>query len=154
MRGTTGRSRAPGPSASRCPERAPRTRRRGIRAAGEGCSYDLARARGVLMLKRRRKAYSSEMPIRVLLVDDVAEVRRLIRTTLRFRGGFEVVGEAADGVEAVRLVGELRPDVVVLDLGLPDLAGREVLTQVRDRSPDSKVVVFSGMEAADRAWIA
>ncbi len=93
------------------------------------------------------------MPIRVLLVDDVVEVRRLVRTSLRFRGGFEVVGEAADGAEAVRLSEELRPDVVVLDLGLPDIAGREVLSRVRERAPGSKVVVFSGLETADRAWI-
>ena len=93
------------------------------------------------------------MPIRVLLVDDVVEVRRLVRTSLRFRGGFEVVGEAADGAEAVRLAGQLRPDVVVLDLGLPDIAGREVLSQVRASAPESKVVVFSGLETADRAWI-
>ena len=94
------------------------------------------------------------MPISVLLVDDVVEVRRLIRMTLRFRGGFEIVGEAADGAEAVRLAGELRPDVVVLDLGLPDIAGREVLTQVRESSPESKVVIFSGLETPDRSWFA
>ena len=94
------------------------------------------------------------MPIRVLLVDDVVEVRRLVRTSLRFRGGFEVVGEAADGAEAVRLAQQLRPDVVVLDLGLPDIAGQEVLTRMREGSPSSKVVVFSGLETVDRAWIA
>jgi CheY-like chemotaxis protein len=93
------------------------------------------------------------VPIRVLLVDDVVEVRRLVRTSLRFRGGFEVVGEAADGAEAVLMAERLRPDVVVLDLGLPDIAGREVLSRVRDHAPRSKVVVFSGLETSDRAWI-
>jgi DNA-binding NarL/FixJ family response regulator len=92
--------------------------------------------------------------IRVLLVDDVVEVRRLLRTALRLRGGFEVIGEASDGAEAVRLAEGLRPEVVVLDLGLPDIAGREVLSRIRDRSPVSKVVVFSGAETEDRAWIA
>ena len=77
----------------------------------------------------------------------------MVRTSLRFRGGFEVVGEAADGAEAVRLAAELRPDVVVLDLGLPDIAGREVLTRVRASAPASKVVVFSGLDSVDRAWI-
>jgi CheY-like chemotaxis protein len=93
------------------------------------------------------------MAIRVLLVDDVVDVRRLLRTALRFRGGFEVVGEASGGGEAVQLVDSLHPDVVVLDLGLPDIAGREVLTQIRERSPASKVVVFSGADSDDRAWI-
>jgi CheY-like chemotaxis protein/anti-sigma regulatory factor (Ser/Thr protein kinase) len=95
----------------------------------------------------------ASVPIRVLLVDDVVEVRRLVRTSLRFRGGFEVVGEAADGAEAVRLAEQLRPDVVVLDLGLPDIAGREVLSRVRQHAPHSKVVVFSGLESIDRAWV-
>jgi DNA-binding NarL/FixJ family response regulator len=90
--------------------------------------------------------------IRVLLVDDTAAVRRLVRTALRFRGGFEVVGEAGTGGEAVELARELQPDVVVLDLGLPDIAGRDVLTRVRDGSPSSAVVIFSGTEPVDRAW--
>jgi DNA-binding NarL/FixJ family response regulator len=92
--------------------------------------------------------------VRVLLVDDVVEVRRLVRLALRLRGGFEVVGEAADGADAVRLAQDLHPDVVVLDLGLPDLAGREVLTRICLYSPGSKVVVFSGMDSEDREWIA
>ncbi|HEU4548006.1 MAG TPA: response regulator, partial [Microlunatus sp.] len=63
------------------------------------------------------------MGIRVLLVDDVIAVRSLLRTALRVRGGFEVLGEAGDGGEAVRLAGSLQPDLIVLDLGLPDIAG-------------------------------
>jgi anti-sigma regulatory factor (Ser/Thr protein kinase) len=51
------------------------------------------------------------------------------------------------------LAEQLRPDVVVLDLGLPDIAGREVLSRVRAHAPQSKVVVFSGLETTDRAWI-
>jgi CheY-like chemotaxis protein len=92
--------------------------------------------------------------IRVVLVDDVPEVRRLVRTALRFRGGFEVVGEAGDGAEAVNLAGQQQPDVVVLDLGLPDLAGRDVLAGIRERAPTSKVVIFSGTETTDRAELA
>jgi CheY-like chemotaxis protein len=93
------------------------------------------------------------MVVRVLLVDDVVDIRRLVRTALRFRGGFEVVGEAGDGTEAVRLAKSLQPDLVVLDLGLPDLAGRDVLSRVRLHSPRTRVVVFSGTESQDRAWM-
>ncbi len=90
--------------------------------------------------------------LRVLLVDDVPEVRRLVRTALRFRGGFDVVGEASTGVAAVTLVDELEPDLVVLDLGLPDITGRDVLTRVRELRPATKVVIFSGADAEDRSW--
>jgi DNA-binding NarL/FixJ family response regulator len=87
-------------------------------------------------------------------VDDVPEVRRLVRLALRVRGGFDVVGEAGDGAEAVRLAATERPDLVVLDLGLPDIAGRDVLTQVREHSPATKIVVFSGaVDSEDREWI-
>jgi DNA-binding NarL/FixJ family response regulator len=88
---------------------------------------------------------------RVLLVDDVVEVRRMLRTALRLRGGFDVVAEASDGAGAVSLAEREHPDVVVLDLGLPDIAGREVLSDIRLKSPASKVVIFSGMDPADRA---
>jgi DNA-binding NarL/FixJ family response regulator len=94
------------------------------------------------------------VPIRVLLVDDVPDVRRLVRTALRFRGAFSVVGEAANGAEAIALTEQLRPDIVVLDIGLPDLAGQEVLTQIRQLDPTTKVVVFSGTEPRDAAGLA
>lgn len=94
------------------------------------------------------------MPIRVLLVDDVPEVRRLVKTALRFRGVFGVVGEAGNGAEAIELTARLRPDIVVLDIGLPDLAGQDVLTRIREQVPTAKVVVFTGTEARDSAGIA
>ncbi|MDP9442322.1 MAG: response regulator [Actinomycetota bacterium] len=86
------------------------------------------------------------MSIRVVLVDDVEDYRRLVRVALRLRGGFEVVAEAANGREAVEAVIEHRPDVVVLDLGLPDLPGSEVIARIRHASPSSGVVVFTGTE--------
>jgi CheY-like chemotaxis protein/anti-sigma regulatory factor (Ser/Thr protein kinase) len=92
------------------------------------------------------------VPVRVLLVDDAADIRRLVRTALRFHGGLTVVGEAASGAEAVELAAQLHPDIVVLDLGLPDIAGEEVLTRIRNDSPRTKVVIFSGIEPRDRAW--
>ncbi len=95
---------------------------------------------------------TTAQPIRVLLVDDHEEVRVMLRTALRLHGGFEVVGEAEDGVGAVRLVGSTDPDIVLLDLGLPDLDGREVLTRIRAVRPASRIVIFSGADREDRAW--
>ena len=92
------------------------------------------------------------MTIRVLLVDDVADVRRLVRIALRYHGGFDVVGEARAGLEAVELATALQPDIVLLDLGLPDLAGRDVLTRMREAAPETRVVVFTGADAEDRAY--
>ena len=92
------------------------------------------------------------MTIRVLLVDDVADFRRLVRIALRFHGGFDVVGEAGAGLEAVELATTLQPDIVLLDLGLPDLAGRDVLTRVREAAPHTRVVVFTGADNEDRAY--
>lgn len=93
------------------------------------------------------------MTVRVLIVDDVPEVRQIVRTTLRVHPGFEVAGEAANGNDAVALAERERPDVVVLDLGLPDLAGRDVLSRLREVSPDSQVVVFTATDPADSAGI-
>ncbi|HEX5266586.1 MAG TPA: response regulator [Acidimicrobiales bacterium] len=89
------------------------------------------------------------MPVTVLLVDDVAELRAVIRQALRLRGGFDVLGEAGDGAEAVRAARRLQPDVVVLDLGLSDLAGQELVGSLRDAAPDAQVVVYTGSVASD-----
>lgn len=91
------------------------------------------------------------MSTTVLVVDDAPDVRMLLRVALGSRADFELVGEATTGQEAIRLAGEQHPDVVVLDLGLPDLAGRDLLTRVRRAAPTSRIVVFSGGDA-DRAW--
>jgi DNA-binding NarL/FixJ family response regulator len=95
-----------------------------------------------------------DRPLKVLLVDDVTEMRTLLRTVLRRRPGLEIAAEAADGRRAVALASEHQPDVVVLDLGLPDLEGREVLTGIRNHAPASRVVVFSGTRLPGNEWIA
>lgn len=81
---------------------------------------------------------------RVLLVEDVAELRQTMRQALRLHGGFEVIGDVADGASAVTAAKLHAPDVVVLDLGLPDLAGAELVTRIRAAAPRARIVVYTG----------
>jgi DNA-binding NarL/FixJ family response regulator len=76
-------------------------------------------------------------------VDDCADVRDLIRLLLDDEDDFHVVGVAGDGREAVRLVRELSPDLVLMDIEMPGMSGFEALRQVRAESPTTKVVMVS-----------
>jgi DNA-binding NarL/FixJ family response regulator len=85
--------------------------------------------------------------IRVLLCDDVAMLRELLRYELEEDDGVVVVGEADNGIDGVRLVHELHPDVVVLDLAMPGIDGLEALTQMREVPGAPAVLVHSGFDA-------
>jgi DNA-binding NarL/FixJ family response regulator len=85
---------------------------------------------------------------RVVLADDFADMRHLLRVSLERSGRFEVVGEAANGVEAITLAEDLTPDILVLDLSMPVLSGMEALPRIREVAPDTKVVVLSGFDRA------
>ena len=81
--------------------------------------------------------------VRVLVADDLQEIRTLVRTNLEFDGRFEVVGEAANGLEAVDMVHQLNPDVVVLDLAMPEMDGLAAISKIRQSSPGTKILVLS-----------
>lgn len=81
--------------------------------------------------------------IRVLVVDDSALVRRLVTTALSQAPDIDVAGVAKDGVEAVRMVDELKPDVVTLDIEMPNLDGLGALTQIREKHTRLPVIMFS-----------
>ena len=88
----------------------------------------------------------------VLLVEDVAELRATVRQALTLHGGFEVL-DAADGESAVAAAEAHQPDTVVVDLGLPDLTGTELVARMRAVVPEARIVVFTGMVTFDRAAI-
>jgi DNA-binding NarL/FixJ family response regulator len=79
----------------------------------------------------------------VLIVDDYEPWRRFVSSTLRRRPEFEVVGEVSDGLEAVEKAAELKPDLILLDVGLPKLNGIEAARRIRKLSPDSKILFVS-----------
>jgi len=85
--------------------------------------------------------------LRILLADDHGLVRRGARAILDSRQGWKVVGEAANGREAVQKAIELKPDVAVVDIGMPELDGVEVTRQIREAVPDTKVLVLTMHES-------
>ena len=88
-------------------------------------------------------------PIRVLIVDNHPMMRQVVVFALADSAVIEVVGEAGSGPEAVDKAAELRPDVVVLDLGLPGIDGFQVLRRLKEVSPESRVVVLTAHDDPD-----
>jgi YesN/AraC family two-component response regulator len=86
---------------------------------------------------------------RVVVVDDAADLREMLTMVLDLRGGgdFEVVGEAGDGRQAVEVVEQTQPDLVLMDIAMPVMDGLEAVPLVRQVSPDSTVVMLSGFPA-------
>ncbi len=81
--------------------------------------------------------------IKLLLVDDHPIVLEGIKSRLSAQEDLEVVGEAADGQEALRKAKELRPDLVLMDISMPNMSGLEAVTLLRKRVPDSKIVILT-----------
>lgn len=82
--------------------------------------------------------------MKVVLVDDHASLRGMLHLVLKLDGGYEVVGEAGGGLEALRVCRASRPDLVILDLSLPELNGTHVIRLLRQEPWEVRVVVYTG----------
>ena len=87
---------------------------------------------------------------RVLIVDDEPDIRLVVRVFAN-SVGHDIVGEAADGLQAIEMARQHQPDVIVLDVMMPGMTGLEALPQIREACPDATVVIFSvlGMDSKD-----
>jgi DNA-binding NarL/FixJ family response regulator len=82
-------------------------------------------------------------PNRLLLADDHALVRKGLRALLEGLGGVEIIGEAGNGREALRLIRALRPDVVLMDIAMPELNGLDATARAVRQAPDTRVIILS-----------
>ena len=87
--------------------------------------------------------------VRILLVEDSGPFRRFVRTALDLQADLQIVGEVADGAEAVQRAHELQPDLILLDIELPTLNGIEAARRMRDFAPQSKIVFVSQESSLD-----
>ena len=91
-------------------------------------------------------------PITVLIVDDHEVVRRGLRSFLESQGDIEVVGEAADGAQAIEKVQDLLPDVVLMDLVMPGMDGIDAIRKVSQVCPSSRVLVLTSFSEDDKVF--
>jgi DNA-binding NarL/FixJ family response regulator len=92
------------------------------------------------------------MPARILLVDDHESVRQGVRTLFARNDSLVVCGEARNGTDAIRMVSELSPNVVILDLTMPGLTGFQTAAQIRQIAPAIRIIFFTIHEIPAGAW--
>lgn len=97
---------------------------------------------------------ADDLVVRVLIVDDMLAIRTFLRMLLSTEERFEIVGEAANGQEAVALADLLNPDLVVLDLQMPVMTGLEAIPHIRERSPGTAIVLYTAGAQDDTKQVA
>jgi DNA-binding NarL/FixJ family response regulator len=90
----------------------------------------------------------SAMSCRLLLADDHELVRKSLREIIEFKTDCVVVGEATDGLQAVRLAKEFTPDIAVVDISMPGLDGLDAARKIRNESPQTKILILTMHDAA------
>ena len=90
------------------------------------------------------------MPIRILVADDHPIVRDGLLAILSTQPDFEIVGEASNGADLIRLVNSLTPDIVMTDLEMPGIDGVEAIRQIRNRFPATQIIVLTVFDSGDR----
>ena len=92
------------------------------------------------------------MAARILLVDDHESVRRGVRNLFANNDSFEVCGEAQNGTDAIRMVADLSPDVVILDLTMPGMTGFQTAAKIREIAPSIRIIFFTIHDIPPSAW--
>ena len=93
-----------------------------------------------------------DKPIRILIADDHHLVRQGIEALLTVKGGIDVVGLAEDGVQAVELASSLRPDIILMDLMMPNKNGIEATREIKAENPDARILIITSFAEDDNVY--
>jgi DNA-binding NarL/FixJ family response regulator len=115
------------------------------------CKGSFADAYSDKMQSRSARGHLQLSTVRILVIDDYEPWRRFIASTLQKRPELRVVGEGADGMEAVEKARELQPDLILLDVGLPKLNGIKAALRIRQSVPNARILFFTENSSQDIA---
>jgi len=91
------------------------------------------------------------MPLRILIADDHQELREMLKALLETHAGWQVCGEAINGLEAVQKAADLKPDVIILDLSMPEMDGLQAASQISSASPDLPILIYTSHAVSPEA---